>query len=433
MAKDGASTVGTVVQVAARVTREARCAGKLARQSCVDLPAMKPTSAIVLLAVGLTGCFAGGGRSAFDERPRECASGFACDAAARDAKTPAEAARLYQRACDLDGADGCFAIAYALRTGKIMVGYRDVPIGKDPYRAFAALVRACGLQAGAAGCMLAAEMIEGGETTNEGPAAPWWEKACERGSTSRTNDTCERAARAREEAGDEERALALYQKGCTHGMGAPSCLGLGRIERKRGNPEKAEKPLGDACFFGKNPPACAEAAEIALQKGNTAEAERQFRDACALGHEKACERAAAVKATRDAEYAAERAERERRWEAERRSASAGGPAGGGAQKLQIADVSANGLRARSVDCTLKSGNLLGSLVLVAGLGERSSALRACNTKKPFVAEWTMSGTAITAAAARGTGSPASDACATRALRAMKQPFAGTCTAELQVE
>ena len=38
MAKDDASTVGTVVQVAARVTREARCAGKLARQSCVDLP-----------------------------------------------------------------------------------------------------------------------------------------------------------------------------------------------------------------------------------------------------------------------------------------------------------------------------------------------------------------------------------------------------------
>lgn len=422
------------MQVAARVTHEARCAGKLAWPMRVDLPAMKPTSPIVLLAVGLAGCFAGGGRSAFDERPRECSTGFACEAAARDAKTPAEAARLYQRACDLDGVGGCFAIAYALRTGAIVVGYRDAPIGKDPYRAFAALVRACGLGAGA-GCTLAADMIERGETTTEGPAAPWWEKACERGSTSRTNDTCERAARAREEAGDEERALALYQKGCTHTMGAPSCLGLGRLESKRGSPEKAAKPLGDACFFGKSPPACAEAAELELQSGKTAEAELHFRDACALGHAKACERGATVKAARDAEYAAERAERERRWEAERRAANANVPAGGGGgvQKLQIADVSTSGLRAKSVDCTLKSGNLLGSLVLVAGLGERSSALRACNTKKAFVAEWTMSGTAITAASARGSGSPASDACATRALRAMKQPFAGTCTAELQVE
>lgn len=395
---------------------------------------MKRAWPILLVALGLPGCFAGNSRSAFDEPPRQCSTGFACEIAARGAKTPADVARFHQRACDLDSRQGCLAIAHALRTGTVMVDYHEASIPKDPYRAFAALVRACGLEDGA-GCLLAGEMIERGETTTEGPAAPWFEKACERDSTSRTNDTCEPAARAHAEAGEEQRALVLYQRGCSRTMGGPSCLGLGRLETKLGHPEKAEKPLGDACFFGKNPAACAEAGELALQKGNAAEAERHFRDACTLGHEKACERVAAARATRDAAYAAERAERERRWEAERPAASvpAGGGGGGGAQKLQIAEVSANGLRAKSIDCTLKSGNLLGSLVLVAGLSERSSALRACNTKKAFIAEWTMSGSSITAATARGTGSPASDACAARALRAMKQPFAGTCTAELRVE
>lgn len=406
--------------------------------------------ALVHLAfiVGLAGCIAGGSYSGpGGSGDRECSHGFSCANDASRAKSAAEAERLYRRSCELDYAKGCLSLAYAYRVGKIAVDYRDVPLTKDPERAFVALEKACALGEGA-GCMLVADMIEHGETTSHGPTTPWLEKACDLKATSREHDTCKPAAEARAAAGDEDRAHALYEKGCAQALGSPSCVGLALIEIERGHAAAAEKPLGDACFFGKNAVACAEAGKLAAQKGDASEAAYRFRTACELGHQEACGLAADARAAREAELRRADAERERRWEAERRSAEAtgatsapssasgasgAGGGGGGAQTIHLADASANGIRAKAVDCTLKTGNVLGSFVLLAGLAERSSALRACGIKRAFSAEWTMSGGAITAATARGTGSPATDACAARVLRQMKQPFNGTCTSELELE
>jgi hypothetical protein len=402
---------------------------------------------VVTLLV-LAGCFGGGrdSESGGTMRERECTNGFFCASDAEHAKSAAEAERLFKRSCDLDYPRGCLSLAYAYREGKVMIDYHDVAFAKDPERAFVAYDKACSLKEGA-GCLLAAEMITKGDITTRGPAAPWLEKACDLEATSRQNDNCAPAAEARAAAGDEDRALALYKQGCDHGMGSPSCLGLARMEIKRGHGAAAEKPLGDACFFGKSATACAESGKLAAQKGDAAEAARQFRSACELGDQESCTLAADARKARESELRRADAERDRQWEADRKKADAaaatsaprgggGGassPSGGGAQTIHLADASANGIHAKTVDCTLQTGNVMSSFILLAGLADRTTALRACGIKKAFVAEWAMSGGTITSATAHGTGAPATDACAARALRQMKQSFTGTCTAELEVQ
>jgi hypothetical protein len=395
----------------------------------------------LVTTVALVGCF-GGGREpeSGSVRDRECTNGFFCANDAQRAKTAAEAERLYKRSCDLDYAGGCLSLAYAYRAGTISVDYHEVPIPKNPEGELAAYERACTLKNGN-GCVGAANMITKGETTTHGEAAPFLEKACDLKVTSRESDNCARAGDARLAAHDEDRALALYKLGCTQTMGAPdSCIGYAEIEIKRGHTADIEKPLGDACFFGKSGKACTMVGKLARDKGDTSEAARKFRDACGYGDEEACGLAGEANKARDAELRRASDERDRQWEERRKAESLAMPAapaapgsGGGAQKIHMVDASANGVHAKSLDCTLQSGNVLGSFVLLAGLADRTTTLRACAIKQAFTAEWTMSNGAITKATAQGTGSPATDACAARALRQMKQSFTGTCTAELEVK
>jgi hypothetical protein len=412
----------------------------------------RPLLYLVTMTV-LVGCFGGGGgesESAYSKR--ECNSGFSCENEARGAKTPAEVMRLFKRSCDLDYAGGCLSLAYAYRTGAVSVDYHDVPIPKSPDQEFAAYDRACTLKNGG-GCVGAANMILKSETTTHGDAAPFLEKACDLKVTSRESDNCARAGDARLAAQDEDRALALYKLGCTQTMGAPdSCIGYAEIEIKRGHTADIEKPLGDACFFGKSGKACKMVGKLARDKGDTREAAWKFRDACKYGDQEACTLAGDADKAREAQLTRESAERDRQWEEERKKANAMSPPttatasrgtaatsgttaspSSGAQTIHMKDASANGVHAKTLDCTLQSGNVMGSFILLAGLADRTSALRACGIKKSFTAEWTMSNGAITSASAHGTGTPATDACAARALRQMKQTFTGTCTAELSLE
>lgn len=101
----------------------------------------------------------------------------------------------------------------------------------------------------------------------------------------------------------------------------------------------------------------------------------------------------------------------------------------------MTDATANGVRASSLTCTLEDGGLMGSFVLLASLGDRKSALVACGLKpgQSFQAEWTMRHGAVTAAKVTGTGAPRTDACATEAMRKLKQAFTGRCSATMGID
>lgn len=99
--------------------------------------------------------------------------------------------------------------------------------------------------------------------------------------------------------------------------------------------------------------------------------------------------------------------------------------------LNLGKLSSNGLEVRSLSCKLKSGGLLGSMLIVAELSKQKKAFDRCGPKgAAFRAEFTWQQGKPTQAQVLASSEPKGDACLVAALKQTQAAVVGTCTAVL---
>jgi len=97
--------------------------------------------------------------------------------------------------------------------------------------------------------------------------------------------------------------------------------------------------------------------------------------------------------------------------------------------VNVADITADGLTVKKLSCTLDSGGLFASALVVGALAKEKTALDACApTGAAVELKWTWSGGKASKATATRASSPKKAGCVVAAVMSVPAPTNGSCQA-----